>query len=878
MRWDPEQYRLEVLEPARRAGNVPPADLYVRYGLPGDISDPRTFAQRISEVLAYWQALKSKRAYARLAETLIAKHAELERVGRLTPAKFVELQAHAHREQTKRLAGLADTEAGAATHVGPTTVARLLGALGGSVTEAEVREALRKAGVRVVEAFPDLPARPHPKVADLIQNVRLLGSRLSTEVVFGDAVFAGFHVLGGFRLADGRLLGEAAIAEARRQVDTLPHSDPAKTPKENILAILRGAARSPAELNTLLLSEITERLRHFADSGFVQRTVAVQAHDLGLDEDEAGLIAAAMLARNMITAVRQQAGEELTAGRLRSAQRLAALLPADDPLRQIVAERDAKVAVLVRQADQELAAGRSEQAARLLSEAVDTARDDVGLAERLAALPPPPPRSASARVSGDQVLISWEASPALAGSLHYRVMRGEDRAPVSLAEGTPVVTQTEQHHIADAEAPPGIALFYSVFAARGGNSWSTAAVTPSLIFTPEITEISIETSETSIALSWRVHPGTDSVLAVRAEGRPPLGDQDGVVVAASLAGLTDTQLRTGTEYFYRIAASYRTPTGQRRSAPGTVVSAAPAPAPEAVTCLEVRALDGNTGVVAAWAPPRHGQVRLVVSDKPPMWPPGTRLTPGQAAGLRKVPGIPRRGADARDFLELSPPPGRHYLTALTAAGRDVVVGDSAEIGAAEPVRDLSGFRMHDMVRLSWVWPDDATDAVVRWPGGEHRCSRRVYDDEGGVTLCIGQSETVIEVRAVYSHPGGELTAPGVQTSVPGRRVALNYRIRRISRLHPRQRVIEIAAEQPTGLPALVVVRATGRYAPDDPAEGEAVARIEPQSIAPGQPVTVTVEVPKGTAWLACFVDPGRADAAARDVSLFPPPAEEMRIR
>ena len=57
-----------------------------------------------------------------------------------------------------------------------------------------------------------------------------------------------------------------------------------------------------------------------------------------------------------------------------------------------------------------------------------------------------------------------------------------------------------------------------------------------------------------------------------------------------------------------------------------------------------------------------------------------------------------------------------------------------------------------------------------------------------------------------------------------------------------------------------------------------VARIEPQSITPGQPVTITVELPKGPAWLACFVDPGAPDADARGVLLFPPPAEEMRIR
>jgi hypothetical protein len=283
-------------------------------------------------------------------------------------------------------------------------------------------------------------------------------------------------------------------------------------------------------------------------------------------------------------------------------------------------------------------------------------------------------------------------------------------------------------------------------------------------------------------------------------------------------------------------------------------------------------------MVAAWAPPRHGQVRLVLSREPSMWPPGTRLTPGEVAGLRRVPGIPRRDTDARDFLEFSPPPGRHYLIALTAGGREVVVGDSAEIGLVGPIRELSAFRMHDVVRLSWVWPDDATDALVRWRGGEHRCSRRVYHDEGGVTLAIGPAETQIEVRAVCSHRGGEFTAPAVQANVPGRQSALNYRIRRTGRLHPRQRIIEIATEQPTMLPALVVVRSTGRYAPDDPAEGEAVARIEPRSILPGQPVTVTVELPKGPAWLACFIDPSPAGAAALDALLFPPPVEEMRIR
>jgi hypothetical protein len=186
--------------------------------------------------------------------------------------------------------------------------------------------------------------------------------------------------------------------------------------------------------------------------------------------------------------------------------------------------------------------------------------------------------------------------------------------------------------------------------------------------------------------------------------------------------------------------------------------------------------------------------------------------------------------------------------------------------------------MHDAVQLAWVWPPDATDAVIRWPGGERRCSRRVYDDEGGVTITVGPAETSIEVRAVYPHPGERLTAPAALVRVAGRGVAVSYRIRRAGPLHPRQRIVEFIPERPTRLPALVLVLTHGPYAPDHPADGETVGRIEPQPIAPGQPVTITVELPKGPAWLACFVDPDAPDADARAFLLFPPPAGEMRIR
>ena len=285
-------------------------------------------------------------------------------------------------------------------------------------------------------------------------------------------------MLSGFRLTDGRRLDEAAIAAAGSRVNALPYSDPARTPSENVLAILRAAARAPGDLDALLLSEVVERLRPLASGGFVQRVIATQAHELGLEPNEAGLIAAALLAMNTSETLRQQAEDELTGRRLRAAQRLAAGLAAHDPLRQRIAAVDAEVTALSRRADQELAQGRPEDAARLLAEAIGIAGDDPDLPGRLAAVPPPPPRTAAARMDGDHVLVTWLPSPATVGQLHYRVVRGHNRAPAAVTDGTTVVTQTVQNHVTDMAAPPAADLFYSVFASRGGDVWSPAATAP----------------------------------------------------------------------------------------------------------------------------------------------------------------------------------------------------------------------------------------------------------------------------------------------------------------------------------------------------------------------------------------------------------------
>jgi hypothetical protein len=877
MPWDREQYRRDVLEPARQAGNVLPFDLYLRYGLP--TGDPAAFDRRVAEVVAYWRELDRRGRYQQLARALRTAHRELERAGPLTPARFAEYQRQARRRQAAQLARLAEVAAGEATHVGPDTVKRIAAALDVPASDAEITEALGQAGVRVVAGFPDLPGEPHPKQADLARHVQQLGKRLSTEVVFGDSVRDGFRILRGFRLGNGRRLDEGVLDSARDRVAPLPYTDAAKAATENVLAILAAAARQPGQLDALLLSEVVERLRQFAGLGFLQRGIAVQAHDLGLDQDEAGLLAGAVLSHGTAAPLRQRVEEALSTGRLRAAQREAAGLPPDDPTRERITAQDAKVASLSREADQELAEGRRELAAARLAEALRIARDDSGLAERLTALPPPAPRHADAHMDGDHVRVTWEPSAALAGPVRYRVRRGEGRPPRSPADGIAVPTAEGRHEVIDAETPVGTDLFYSVFADRGGEACSPAVVSQAVVRAPEVTGVTVTVADTSVAVSWRAPAGADSVQVVRTTSHEPQGPGDGTPVEAALTGFTNTGLRTGTDYFYRITVSYRGGDGQRHQSAGVVVSAVPAPEPEAVTDLDVTvAGNGVPATLATWIPPRHGHVRLVVSDVPPPWPTGSRITPSEAAGLREVAGAPMRGAGGRDCVALNLPAGRHYVCALTWQGNAVVVGNSVQVAHVEPVRGLTAQRTHDALRLAWEWPAGATDAVIRWADQEHRCSWRVYHDEGGVTVTVGPADTLIEVRAVYPHPGGPVIAPAASVTVPARGVAVHYRIRRGSISHPRRRTVEFLPERAVRLPAIVVVQTAGQYVPDDPAEGETLARAEPRDAGPDRHATVSVDVRRGPGWLACFVAPDVPAADAAAILLFHPPAAEMRLR
>ncbi len=312
MAWDREAYRRDVLEPARQAGNVPPADLYQRYGLPAS-AHGGTVAQWIAKVVTYWRELQSDLVLRTLAGRLLVAHDRLEGAGPLTADRLAQLHEQ-HRELLRdRLARYAKAVASEQAVTGPDTVAKLVSLLGQSVTDADVVTALQDAGVHVVQAFPVLPATPDAQLGVLLPYLDDLGLQLSAEIIFADDVQRGFRVLDGFRLSDGRRLDEAALARAKLEADRLAFADRAKERIQRALASMGTAARTPGGLDALMLAEVVQRLRQFIRLGVSgPRCLAARAMELGLVSDEANLLAAALRAEDTTEAVRQQVNQMLS--------------------------------------------------------------------------------------------------------------------------------------------------------------------------------------------------------------------------------------------------------------------------------------------------------------------------------------------------------------------------------------------------------------------------------------------------------------------------------------------------------------------------------------------------------------------------------------
>ncbi|TDC16342.1 hypothetical protein E1284_13000, partial [Actinomadura bangladeshensis] len=301
-----DDYRREVLEPARAAGDQPPEDLRVRYALDGPPSSsphPPPFngratldgltgasvAARVKEVRQCWRRARGQLKYRKLIDRLEAEHRELAPLfaaAERGDPRPLEARLRGGAERTERRRGqararLADA-AGVLRTAAPAEVEAI--ARTGGVTRAELAGLAAADGIEIREPDPLPSAAPYPAYRKVRESLDVLGKRHLADFLFGPRLTGPIRVLGGFAAPGGDLrLDEGAVAAAgaewaRRSRDT------STTHADTILAALR----SDADPHALLLFDVADRLRERLRQRASERALLRHAiEDLGIEQGDA---------------------------------------------------------------------------------------------------------------------------------------------------------------------------------------------------------------------------------------------------------------------------------------------------------------------------------------------------------------------------------------------------------------------------------------------------------------------------------------------------------------------------------------------------------------------------------------------------------------
>lgn len=848
MPFDQAAYRKTVLEPAKRAGNAPPADLLVRYGLTNsDLKSDNAFNARVAEVSNYWRNLNAgnNKLFKKLLQALLAAHAELERRGELTPKAFRERQDAAVAAARARLGRKVSTIAESVTCIPLTTLERLVEDGDGLLGEREVREALRKQGVSVIDPPWEIPAGPPlPAARALPDHVRVLGLRLSIELVLGaEGMRAGFSVKGGFRNKANETIGPSTLEQARKNMATRPH-DERKTASDNVIALLTKALETRGKLEQLLIWEIAGILRPDIAAGLPVRAVAQTAIEIGLDPGEAlelavTLTTATAPAESSTADGSAQVEELLRTNDLRQAKELAESLPAEEvsaAVRARLAAALQEVATILAEADKALADGDREQEALLLAKALGKMADP-DVQRRLERIPPPPPTSLKVMADGDRIALSWRHSQARTGTVRYRVVRSTTAAP-TVADAGEHLAETETDSAVDPQPPIGVPTHYCVFATRSAAAWSAGAGAEPIVILPEVRDLELDANATRVTGAWRTVSGTVDVEVLRtAAGDGGPGERI-ALREGNLDGFVDETVRTGVRYEYRVRAVYRTASGQRLATVGVVATARPEGEPVGILDLAAELVaDTHQPVLrASWTQPAAGTAEIRLASAAPEWQPGTVLPLATAQSYGRAAAAPvSQGANARAVMDVPVRDGTTFFTAMTMGVRKAVVGNTVQFAVVNPVTDLRATRRGPAVRLSWIWPEGARLVLIRWSGegthGERLLTRREFDDDGGFTVESGHGAVDISVMtAVQNGASLALSAPSTR-AVTGKSALVRWRFRRRGILAKRVTLI-LTSDIPCEVPELTIVRGQDGRRPQESALGEQVAQIPRSRLSP----------------------------------------------
>ena len=170
--FDPDGYRRDVLDPARKRGNIPPPDLLVRYAVALEMEhDPAAFETRVAQVVKYWRSIRQQKIYRKLAEALLAAHAELKAVGKINFGHFMQRRRDERDQAQARLESVVKEIAATTPAVPRATLTWLYDECGGVLSEETIQGEFAAHRVAVLDQEWTLPRRPPVQYSDLVTHL-----------------------------------------------------------------------------------------------------------------------------------------------------------------------------------------------------------------------------------------------------------------------------------------------------------------------------------------------------------------------------------------------------------------------------------------------------------------------------------------------------------------------------------------------------------------------------------------------------------------------------------------------------------------------------------------------------------------------------------
>jgi hypothetical protein len=879
MSFDKKKYETEYLR-KQNAKRGLPDDLVERYAIDLSASEAEV-AQQVQAVRTYWNSVRPGTRFADVVNICKSQDERLkaEAGDQMLRKTWWAAKVQEKRESAaKNIGKLVDELKSAHGQLGVVTQSSISGlAAANGITPQQVAAAAQEAGLRVIDPrpLPDSPLKSR-RFDTLEVNLQVCGARTIPGLLHPGT--GEFRIVDGFKcVADETLRLDLPIVKERADAALKTAPGVANDAKREALQILKTAGEEKIDFSQLALAHLVDLAKDVAAEGPAAVLNALIA--LEVERSDAAVIASLLAEERTSSGApgKAQVDRLLAEGRLAEARQLAQAIPEANRDERAAAIRqvdDARARLDTRTAEIRIAvdAGDEMRAASLVNEVRKISVDDAD--ELLAAVPLSPVAGLRLVSDGDQVKLVWQPNTGHGDGTIYIVTRCESGPAPSPADGQEVV-RTDEVTAIDRRSLVARPTYYSVFATAPHRPSSRAA-SDSITMLPPVSHTDADVGSGEITVHWSTHPACAGVEVMRTEpGKAPIR-LDSQHNSCRLTGLPE-----GVPVHMEIVAVYRTPTGDVLRSAVAHVDATPRSAARPLDRIRARPIttDGGSRIRVSWTPIDHSDVRILRSEIPSPWPPGTWISQDDLTHYGVEVTGTRVSGRAEVSIEAELDPGVHHLVAVSIGGTGIVVGAATVVGVTDPVRNPTATVFGTYATLSWEWPDSAQVAEVHWQVDDdqdiYQITRADYTAAGGAKVPLGRSACKVEIRAMIHTEAGSFASPAARVILDeGESAELRYRVASsaaVARFGGRTKRITFFSQHGCSGIQVRAIASPGPVMPTS-ADDKFILLDERLDLGPGKPAEYKVSVPKAISkpyWVRCFVVGGNA-------RLFDPPITDLK--